>query len=623
MAKPRKRFEIEEPEPAAPPRESDPEDRIRVLEELLEAYELAATEQSDRVQVVLEQLHRRNVELQESRGRLASQTRVLQSILDSLSDGVVVADPRGNFTLFNPAAERITGFGMTAAPPEEWSDYYGVYKQDSVTPFPVAELPMVRAIHGEATDDVLQFIRNERVPDGVFVSVSGRPIHDDQGELIGGVIVFRDISQRVRAEAELRSARADLERRVEARTHELTQANLALQEEVRERSRAARALRESEERFRSLIESIRDYAIYMLDAAGRIGTWNLGAQRIHGFQSEEILGRPVADLYPEEDRAEVEESLQQARKTGSIHTERWQLRRDGTRFWAETVLTALRDEDGGLVGFARLTRDLTERRLAEEAVRRSETRYRRLSEQLEQRVEERTHQLEAANRELTGLNRELEAFSYSVSHDLRAPLRSIDGFSRALLEDYGEALEPQAVDYLDRVRRAAQRIGSLIDDLLLLSRVTRADLREETINLSGMAREILDELKAADPGRNVEWEIAEGLTALGDRHLIRLALENLLGNAWKFTSRRPVARIEVGATERDGESFFFIRDNGAGFDPERVDRLFRPFSRLHDSEEFEGTGIGLATVQRILHRHGGRIVAEGQPEKGATFYFNV
>jgi two-component system NtrC family sensor kinase len=225
--------------------------------------------------------------------------------------------------------------------------------------------------------------------------------------------------------------------------------------------------------------------------------------------------------------------------------------------------------------------------------------------------------------ELESKNTELEAFSYSVSHDLRAPLRSIDGFSKLLLEDHADKLDARGQDYLLRVRESAQRMGELIDDLLLLSRVGRADIRRDRVDLSGIARSALEELKRKDPGREVAVCVEDQLTAEADSGLMRVAFENLLGNAWKFTAKVSKARIEVGAAPQDGDTVFFVRDNGAGFDMSYAEKLFSPFQRLHTELEFPGTGIGLATVHRIIDRHGGRIRAESAVGQGATFYFTI
>jgi len=249
-----------------------------------------------------------------------------------------------------------------------------------------------------------------------------------------------------------------------------------------------------------------------------------------------------------------------------------------------------------------------------------------VNEQLENEIEERKRvetRIQGVNTELLSANQELEAFSYSVSHDLRAPLRGIDGFSLALLEDYADKLDEDGKDYLHRVRAATQRMGILIDDLLNLSRVTRSEMRRENTDLGAIARSVAGELQKTQPERRVEFRIEEGLEAFVDSHLIRIVLENLLGNAWKFTSKRESACIEFGRTSGDVGFTYYIRDDGAGFNPTYANRLFGAFQRLHDKNEFPGTGVGLATVQRIIHRHGGRIWAESAVERGATFYFTL
>jgi signal transduction histidine kinase len=257
-----------------------------------------------------------------------------------------------------------------------------------------------------------------------------------------------------------------------------------------------------------------------------------------------------------------------------------------------------------------LVQDENKERLAAEAA------LSKLNAGLEERVRLRTVELESANREL-------EAFCYSVSHDLRAPLRSIDGFSLALLEDNAGRLTQGGKTQLERVRAATVRMGTLIDDLLDLSKITRSEMRRETVDLSQLAGTIFSELHSAQPDRSVEFDIAPGLQVKGDPRLIRIALHNLLGNSWKFTSKREHARIEFGRTNSNGTSSFFVTDNGAGFDPAYAGRLFGAFQRLHTTADFPGTGVGLATVQRIVHRHGGEIWATSTPDQGATFFFTL
>jgi signal transduction histidine kinase len=237
-------------------------------------------------------------------------------------------------------------------------------------------------------------------------------------------------------------------------------------------------------------------------------------------------------------------------------------------------------------------------------------------DELELRVEQRTAELAAAMKEI-------ESFSYSVSHDLRAPLRTIDGFSQALEEDYGDQLDSNAKNYLQRTRAAAQRMGILIDDLLNLSRVTRVEMRREQVDLSSMAHSIAAELQKEDIQRRVDWVIGKNIRTVGDSRLLRVVLDNLLGNAWKYTSKHSTARIEFGEGPENGSRTYFVKDDGAGFDPAYAQRLFGAFQRLHGVDEFPGTGIGLATVQRIVLRHGGHVWAEGSVEHGATFYFSL
>ena len=345
---------------------------------------------------------------------------------------------------------------------------------------------------------------------------------------------------------------------------------------------------ETAERFRLVVESIRDYAIFTLDPEGHVTSWNAGAQRFKQYRADEIIGRHFSVFYTPEDVASGKPAreLEVAARDGRIEDEGWRVRKDGTRFWANVVITALR-ENGRLVGFAKVTRDLTERMQNEERLR--------------------------------AAVQELDAFAYSVSHDLRAPLRSIDGFSQILLEDYGDKLDDAGRHALERVRAATQHMGGLIDDLLKLSRVSRGELRRERVDLSAIAQAIVKEYT----GRDVAMTIAPGLVVQGDPRLLRVALENLLGNAWKYTSKRADARIAFGELATGGERVFYVRDNGAGFDMRYADKLFGAFQRLHGANEFEGTGVGLATVERILRRHGGRIWAEAKVGAGATFYFTV
>ena len=284
------------------------------------------------------------------------------------------------------------------------------------------------------------------------------------------------------------------------------------------------------------------------------------------------------------------------------------LRGDGERIWVR-VIGRPTIERGRVVRVSGTISDVSDRRRAEEEIR-------TLNAELEQRVAARTAELERANREL-------ETFAYSVSHDLRAPLRAVDGFSKLVLDQYGEQLDEQGRHYLGRVRAGAVRMGNLIDEILQLSRLSRRRFERAPVDLSAIAREIVAELNDADPGREVAVEIQDGLRADADVELVRGVLQNLLGNAYKFTSKTDTARVRFGASEQDGVPVYFVADNGAGFDMAHARRLFGPFQRLHRDSEFPGDGIGLATVARAIRRHDGAIWAEGTVNRGATFSFSL
>ena len=285
------------------------------------------------------------------------------------------------------------------------------------------------------------------------------------------------------------------------------------------------------------------------------------------------------------------------------------IKKDEKTIWVSLSTSLVRDDKNNPLYFVTQTLDVTDRKKAEEEIR-------VLNEELEQRVIERTKQLQAANKEL-------EAFSYSVSHDLRAPLRAIDGFSQALIEDYNDQLDEDAQTYLSRLRTASQRMGELTDALLILSRVTRSEVSYNAVDLSEIVKMIISDLKRAEPRKNVEIIIEPKIIVEGDQQLLRVALENLLSNSWKFTRKKENTKLEFGKVDQNGKPAYFIKDNGAGFDMTYADKLFGAFQRLHSVDEFEGTGVGLATVQRIFHRHNGDIWAESEVGKGATFYFTI
>ena len=340
-------------------------------------------------------------------------------------------------------------------------------------------------------------------------------------------------------------------------------------------------------------------------------SWNPAAQRIFGFTKEEILGQHVTKhILPENARDTVDRVWKDLLENrGGRRSTNENITRDGRTILCEWYNTPLVDPNGNVIGITSLVDDITERKRVEQELEQHR-------HHLEAMVAERTAALEEANKGL-------ESFSYSVSHDLRAPLRSIDGFSHSLLEDYAEQLDDTGKDYLQRVRNSAQRMGRLIDAMLLLSRVMRRKIKQENIDLGAMAQAAIRKLRDYEPQRKVEVDIAPGLHGWGDAHLIEIVLDNLLGNAWKYTGKTDKPRIAFGSTNDNGKIIYHVRDNGVGFDMDYADKLFESFQRLHKADEFEGTGIGLATVARIIRRHNGRVWAESEVGQGATFYFTL
>ncbi len=349
--------------------------------------------------------------------------------------------------------------------------------------------------------------------------------------------------------------------------------------------------------------------IYMRDTVGRYMVVNREYERLFDVKREKIVGLTDHDLFPKEVADAFRANDLMAISLGSpVRMEEIAPDENGGVRTYITVKFPLRDQQGNPYAIAGISTEITERKRAEEEVR-------RLNEELEVRVRQRTAELEASTREL-------DAFAYSVSHDLRAPLRSLAGFSEVLQEDYGDRLDDTGRRYLERIEANATRMAQMIDDLLNLSRATRVELRREPVNVTGVARDILAELADHHPDRDVDAVVEENLTATGDPDLLRLVFQNLLGNAWKFTAKRADPQIRVERATHDGEELIAVRDNGAGFDMRYADKLFDPFQRLHAATDFEGTGIGLAIVYRIVQRHGGRVWAASEPGDGATFYLS-
>jgi len=374
--------------------------------------------------------------------------------------------------------------------------------------------------------------------------------------------------------------------------------------DISERIRMEKALRESEEKFSLAFRASPAIVAITTVETGKFVEVNDSYVNTTGYSREELIGRTSGDVNiwakPEE-RARIRNVLKEQGRVCNLELN-FRMKSGEIRNW---LFSAEKIDIAGEKCLIGVSVDITERKLAEEKLR-----------------DAMTH-LEQSSSQLAATNKELEAFSYSVSHDLRSPLRSIDGFSQALLEDYEARLDETGKDYLKRLRNASQKMGELIDGILKLSRLTRSEMHHSPTNLSTLAEEIAGRLQEIQPERQVKFDIDKELTATGDPQMLRVLLENLLGNAWKFTGKKPQGKIEFSLEHSNGRKSYFIRDNGAGFDMAYANKLFGAFQRLHEVKDFPGTGIGLATVQRIINRHGGEIWAEGKVGEGATFHFTL
>lgn len=349
-----------------------------------------------------------------------------------------------------------------------------------------------------------------------------------------------------------------------------------------------------------MVDSRGDYAIFTLDSKGCVASWNKGARQIKGYEREEIVGKHFSVFYSAAERAsgKPEQELAIAARDGRFEVEGTRVRKDGSEFWGNIVISAVRGQNDALVGFVKVTRDLTGQRRADADAR-------------------------ADDEAVKAASDELESFTYSVSHDLRAPIRQIEGFSKILGEHLGDSLDPQAAQYLRRIQEGSQQMGRLVDDLLHLAQIGQKRAKPRRVSLDSIVAEVLTNVRAEITDRAIEWRINSLPAVVCDRGLMKILLTNLLSNAVKYTRGREKAIIEIGQVADADETVIFVRDNGAGFDMKYADKLFGVFQRLHRAEEFEGAGVGLATVQRIIRKHHGTIWAEAAPDKGATFFFTL
>jgi len=371
--------------------------------------------------------------------------------------------------------------------------------------------------------------------------------------------------------------------------------------------------RRAEQQVRKLSSALEQSAdsVFVTDRDGAIEYVNPAFERLNGWSRDEVIGRTPRLFKSGRHKPEFYKLMWDTLLAGNVfRAVLINRRKDGTLFHEEKVIAPLKDRGGQVTHFVSNGRDVTDRIRAEEDVN-------RLNEELESRVRERTSQLEDANKEL-------ESFTYSVSHDLRAPLRHLIGFSELLRRSAGPTMDEKSLRHIDTISSSAKRMGKLVDDLLAFSRMGRSEMRTTVFRLEPMVQEVIRELEPETAGRSVTWSVSELAEVSGDPSLIRLVISNLLGNAVKYTRPRPTAHIAIEvASESEHEWVFVVRDNGVGFDMKYVGKLFGVFQRLHDASEFEGTGIGLATVRRILHRHGSRAWAESPPQGGAEFYFSL
>ena len=514
-----------------------------------------------------------------------SDLALLQQVVDGINEGVMVVDATGRPVLLNTPAQRLLGRDRLTGVPADWLAANDMYRADG-TRYEAAELPLVRALRGETVTDAELMWRPPGDADPVVLMCNARPVVLGAGEAPGALTAFRDVTSRRHAERFLLEHMADLQRHAE-------------------------------------LLDLAHGAVLVRGPDDRIVYGNPEAEELYGWTLDEMSGQVIHDLldtrFPESAEAVARELLASGHWDGELD----HARRDGRRLNVHSRQAVQRDAQDRPIAIIQIDSDVTARTLAEQRARAAQEQLMRLNAELEERVRDRTVELERQTVALQSTNAELEAFSYSVSHDLRAPLRAMNGFTRILLDEYAAELPRGAVRYLNKVRDNAETMGRLVDALLGFSRMQRQEMRHVPVDMTVLARRCAGEV-AADPAQAtvaVRLEIGELPHCHGDPYLLQQVWANLLGNAVKYSRRAAEPRVVVSGARVDGEAVYSVRDNGVGFDPRYTDKLFKVFQRLHRPDEFEGTGIGLALVERIVARHGGQVWADASPGGGAVFSF--
>ncbi len=486
-----------------------------------------------------------------------------QTLIDSVVDyAIYMLDPAGIVRSWNAGAERIKGYTAEEILGQHFSRFYP--QADIERGKPRYQLEVAANV-GRCEDEGY---RVRKDGSQFWADVVLTAVRDADGALTGFAKITRDLTERRKTE---------------------------------------QTLRESEERFRLLVEGVVDYGIFMLNPAGVVTSWNTGAERIMGYGAGEIIGRSFDCFFLAEDvqAGRSRNELDVAASAGRFEGQGWRQRKDGTRFWADFTVSALRDADGRLIGFAKVTRDLTSRRAAEE------------------QIEHLRLDLQHRNENLAAANADLEAFSRSMAHDLKAPVRHILAYADMLLRDFKDSMPAEALDHVSHIKKSAVRMSDLVRDLLGWFSIARRPVKAHTVALQPLVKSVIAEFAVETLNRNVEWRVSELFEAECDRGLVLLLLQNLIGNALKFTRTRERAVIEIGHVVTEDDRVVLVRDNGVGFNMDYVGKLFHAFERLHPASDFEGTGIGLTIAARIVQKHGGRIWADAAPDKGATFHFTL